>query len=144
MIGPTRPACDRGVADALSLVLIAPFAVGLAILVVVLGQRVESEAQLRTAAEAAAQAAALERTGDDAQRAAEAVARAMLDDGSCYDLVVAPPRLDIEQAIGTTIGTWSVTITCTLRHDDVGDVVGRPVVLSATAHATVDMFRDGG
>lgn len=136
---------DRGAADALSLVLIAPFAIGLAILVVVLGQRVESQAQLRTAAEAAAQAAALERDELDARRAAEDVARAMLvNPGTCSDLDVRPPELRVDDAIGTTVGTWSVTIFCTVPNEGVRGVVREPVTLSATAFATVDMFRSGG
>lgn len=136
---------DRGAADALALVLIAPFAVGLAIIVVVLGQRVEAQAQLRTAAEAAAQAAALERDEADAQRAAEHVARAMLvDPGTCSDLEVRRPELRVEEAIGTSIGTWTVTILCTVPNEGVRGVVRAPVTLSATAFATVDMFRSGG
>ena len=53
---------DRGAADALALVLIAPAVIGLAVLVVMLGRSVDSRAQAQSAAEAAAQAAALERS----------------------------------------------------------------------------------
>ena len=66
---------DRGAADALGLVLIAPVMVGLAILVVSLGRGVDSQAQARSAAEAAAQAAVLERNGHDAEQAALRVRR---------------------------------------------------------------------
>lgn len=136
---------DRGAADALSLVLIAPFAIGLALLVVVLGRRVESEAQLRTAAEAAAQAAALERNDLDAARAATAVAEAMLvSEGTCTDLRVVPSPLRVDEAVGTSLGTRSVTIFCTVPNEGVGQVLPDPVELSATAHATVDLFRAGG
>ena len=43
---------DRGTADALGLVVLAPFVVGLALLVVWVGRSVDVDAQLRTAAEA--------------------------------------------------------------------------------------------
>ena len=53
---------DRGAAEALGLVLIAPVAIGLALLVVFLSRQVDARAQVRTAAESAAQAAAQERS----------------------------------------------------------------------------------
>lgn len=136
---------DRGAADALSLVLIAPFAIGLALLVVVLGRRVESEAQLRTAAEAAAQAAALERNDTDAARAATDVAEAMLvSNGTCADLRVSPSPLRVDEAVGTSVGTRSVTIFCTVPNEGLSQVLSEPIELSATAFATVDLFRAGG
>ena len=80
---------DRGATDALGLVMIAPAVIGLAILVVALGRGVDARAQLRSAAEASAQAAALERDAGSAAAAAEVVARAMLvDTEACSDLVV--------------------------------------------------------
>ena len=75
---------DRGAADALALVLIAPAVIGLAVLVVMLGRSVDSRAQAQSAAEAAAQAAALERSPAAADAAARRVAEAMLvDHDSC-------------------------------------------------------------
>ena len=67
----------RGAADALALGLIAAAAIGLAVLDVMLGRSVDSRAPAQSAAEAAAQAAALERSPGAADTAARRVAQAM-------------------------------------------------------------------
>lgn len=132
---------DRSAADALGLVLVAPAVVGLAILVLALGRSVDARAQVRTAAEAAAQAAALERNATDAARAGTAVAEAMLTDrDGCAD-----PRVDVAYPSTTggpsTEGIVAVTVTCTVS--DRGIAVVRPGQRAerATAYATLDPFR---
>jgi len=134
---------DRGAAEAYGLVLLAPAAIGLAILVVSLGRQVESEAQLRTAAEAAAQAGALERTHGAARAAAERVAAEMLIDGrTCADRVVRVPN-DPARGVGMSAGMIEVTIACTVPNDGLEEVQDADVTQSATAYATVDEFRAG-
>lgn len=132
---------DRGAADALGLVLIAPAVVGLAILVVALGRGVDARAQVRTAAEAAAQAAALERNGSDAARAGVAVAAAMLtDEDAC-----AEPQIDVVYpALASPAGTdavVAVTVTCYVSDRGIAVVKPGARMERATAYATLDPFR---
>lgn len=132
---------DRGAADALGLVLIAPAVIGLAVLVVALGRSVDARAQVRTAAEAAAQAAALERNATDAAHAGVAVAEAMLTDRDAC----AAPRVDVAYPSppggAAADAVVAVTVTCTVS--DRGIAVVRPGsrVEQATAYATLDPFR---
>jgi Flp pilus assembly protein TadG len=135
---------DRGAAEAYGLVLLAPAVIGLALLVVSLGRSVESEAQVRTAAEAAAQAGALERTHRAARSAAQRVAAEMLvDDATCSDRVVSVPNAPA-RGVGMSAGMIEVTISCTVPDDGVDEVQESDIVRSATAYATVDQFRAGG
>jgi Flp pilus assembly protein TadG len=143
--GDVAPASDRGAAEALGLVVIAPAVIGLALLVVMLGRSVESEAQLRTAAEAAAQAAALERTHDAAHAAAERLVDDMLrNDTTCerdrrrVDVPNEPGR-----GVGMSAGLIEVTVTCTMSNRGV-EVITDDRTESVTAYATVDQFRAGG
>lgn len=136
---------DRGAAEALGLVLFAPFAVGLALLVVALGRSVESEAQMRTAAEAGAQAAALERTQTDAEAAARRVVDAMLvNDLTCpdHDGRVRVP-VDASRGVGLNAGLVEVVVTCVASDRGI-ERVAEPVERSVTAYATVDRFRASG
>jgi hypothetical protein len=125
-------------ADALGLVVLAPFVVGLAMVVVWLGRSVNVDAQLRTAAEAAAQAGALERTHADAVRAAERVVDSMLGESLECDEVraVVPQRSDV----GLRAGLVEVTVVCSI---DRSALPTRADDRSATAWATVDRFRVG-
>ena len=141
----SRAARDRGAAEALGLALIAPAVIGLALLVVMLGRSVESEAQLRTAAEAAAQAAALERNHADARDAAERLVDDMLvNETTCGrdDRDVAVPN-DPSRGVGMAAGLIEVTVTCTMSNRGV-EAVSSPRTRSVTAYATVDRFRAGG
>lgn len=136
---------DRGAADALGLVLIAPAAIGLALLVVALGRFVESEAQLRTAAEAAAQAAALERNHTAAEAAARRLVDDMLvDDTTCRrdDRRVTVPN-EPSRGVGLASGLIEVTVTCTMSNRGVEEITA-PRTRSVTAYATVDQFRADG
>ena len=133
---------DHGAAEALGLVLIAPAAIGLALLVVALGRSVESEAQLRTAAEAAAQAAALERTHSAAEAAARRLVDEMLvDDATCRpgDRTVVVPD-DPGRGVGLGSGLIEVTVTCTISNRGI-EAITAPRTESVTAYATVDQFR---
>lgn len=134
---------DRGAADALGLVLIAPAVIGLAILVVSMGRDVDARAQVRSAAEAAAQAAALERNAPDAAVAAEAVARAMLvDDDACRELAIAVryPAAPVSPT-GNSFGLVEVDLRCTVSDRGIEIVRSGDHPESVTAVASVDFFR---
>ena len=137
---------DRGAADALGLVLITPAMIGLALLAIMLSRNVDSRAQMRSAAEAAAQAAALERDAVAAEAAANRVAAAMLVDlDACagLDVQVRFPTAP-EPGIGTSFGFVEVDLRCTVSRRAVESLderseTDRTSVI--TAVATVDFFR---
>ena len=134
---------DRGAADALGLVLIAPVAIGLAVLVIALGRGVDARAQVRSAAAAGAQAAALERTPSDAERAATAIVDAMLvDEDACSTPVVtvdypSPPA----SRPTTSFGTVRVTVRCSVSDRGLELLGTGPGDELFTAAATIDLFR---
>ena len=137
---------DRGTADALGLVLIAPAVIGLAILVVALGRGVDARAQVRSAAEAAAQAAALERDAGSSTAAANSVARAMLvDSDTCSNPavhVVYPAAASA--ASGVSSGLVEVTIKCEVSDRGIEVVQFGSREERVTAVASVDFFRAAG
>lgn len=137
---------DRGAADALGLVLIAPAVIGLALLVVALGRGVDARAQVRSAAEASAQAAALERDAHSASIAANEVARAMLTDSdACPDpsIGVVYPRPGAPTS-GISFGLVEVTIRCTVSDRGIEVVQSGSREQVVTAVASVDFFRASG
>ncbi|CAN5444525.1 hypothetical protein BH23ACT3_BH23ACT3_04060 [soil metagenome] len=122
------------------MVLLAPAVIGLALLVVFLGRQVDSRAQVQSAAESAAQAAALQRTPVAAERAAfEAVAAMLVDSDTCEGPVVG---VDLSEfAPG---GFVAVTVECLVSRRGV-EPLGAPAVRqSVTATAAVDPFRSTG
>jgi Flp pilus assembly protein TadG len=128
---------DRGAADALALVLIAPAVIGLAMLVVMLGRSVDSRAQARSAAEAAAQAAALERSPGAAETAARQVATAMLTDrDSC-----AAPSVSVDTDRFRPGGAVRVTIECHATSRGIEAVQHSSRSFTAEAVAHIDTFR---
>jgi hypothetical protein len=120
------------------LALLAPAAVGLALVIVFLGRDVDSRATVQGAAESAAQAAARERGPAAATRAAQRVgAVALADHTAC-----ATPHVHVDTARFRPGGMVTVTVSCTV--DTAGlDLVAPPraVTRSATAHATIDPYR---
>ncbi len=119
--------------------LFFPAMLGLALMVVWLGRKVDAGAQVRAASEAAAQAAARQRTPVAGLAAARRTAAAVLSTGTC--------------AGGSSVsiaGDWSpgaavtVTVTCTPRRADLGLLAPNPVTLRATATATIDPYRAAG
>lgn len=133
---------DRGAADALGLVLIAPAVLGLALLVIALGRGVDATAQVRSAAESAAQAAALERSPGAAGAAAERAVDAILGgSANCDDpsvVTVYPPTPP--PSAGVNVGIVRVTVSCRVSDRGV-EVITQPYEESVTAVATVDFFR---
>jgi Flp pilus assembly protein TadG len=128
---------DRGAADALGLVLIAPAMIGLALLVVALGRRVDSQAQSRSAAEFAAQAAVLERTPAAAVAAAERTAAAMLTDPD----TCGSPSVIVDTADFRPGGSVTVTVNCTASSRALGAVQSEGRQVGSTAVAYIDQFR---
>ncbi len=128
---------DRGEADVLGLVLLAPVMIALALLVVFLGRQVDSQAQVRSAAESAAQSAALQRSPVGAVDAARMTAMAMLVD---HDTCLAP-EVAVDTSAFAPGGTVAVTVTCEVSTRGL-DPVGRSGrVFSATAMASIDPYR---
>ncbi len=128
---------DRGAADALALVLIAPAVIGLALLVVMLGRSVDARAQAQSAAEASAQAAALERSPGAAKAAADRVAAAMLvDHDSC-----AAPAVRVDTSAFGPGGEVRVTIECRASARGIEAVQHSPHTFVAEAVAHIDEFR---
>lgn len=129
---------DRGAADALGLVLIAPAVIGLAILVVALGRGVDARAQLRSAAAAGAQAAALERNSSDARAAAERVVGSMLVDP---DVCPSPPTVAVSYPSAGVGGRVTVTVSCTGSNRGIEVVQPGARGETFTASASLDDFR---
>ncbi len=129
---------DTGSADALGLALIAPAALGLALVLLLIGRGVDGRATAQNAAEAAAQAAARERTLAGATLAASAVASAMLvDDATC-----ARPEVStgVDGDVFAPGGVVRVTVSCSTSADGL-DLVGAGGSTVVTAYAVIDTFR---
>ena len=128
---------DRGAADALGLVLIVPVVLGLAVLVVALGRGVDARAQVRSAAESAAQAAALERNSVAATQAAQQVADAMLTDpDTCSN-----PNVMVDTADFRPGGAVGVTVQCSVSNRGIEAVQAGSREERVTAYASIDFFR---
>ncbi len=139
--GPS-PTRDRGTNEALGLVLVAPVAIGLALLVVFLSRQVDSRAQVRTAAESAAQAAAQERSPAAAEVAARQVVVAMLTDPDTCD----SPAASVDVTRFAPGGLVAVTVSCSVSSRGIELVVPADRQISGTeftvtATATIDRFR---
>lgn len=135
---PGHVAGDRGSADALGLALLAPAAIGLAVVIVFLGRGVDSRATVQSAAESAAQAAAQERTPAAAVAAANDVGAAMLVDRATCD----SPSVVVDTSAFRPGGSVAVTISCTVSPDGL-ELIGPPPPneYTATAFATIDPLR---
>ena len=129
---------DGGSSDALGLELIAPAAIGLALVILFLGRGVDSRATVQSAAESAAQAAAQERTPATAVAAARQVADAMLVDRS----TCTSPSVTIDTSAFRPGGVVAVTVSCSVS--SAGLELIRPPdhgPYTATAFATIDPLR---
>jgi len=124
-------------------VLVAPMML-FAVLVFFLGRGIDLNAQLRAAAEASAQAAALERDPVSAQAAADAAATAMLDRTVCANPTVSVGYPNDSPAAGIDVGLVEVTVTCGVTNDGFEAFQSRDGTRSARAAATIDYFRARG
>jgi len=129
---------DRGSTDALGLALLAPAAIGLAVVIVFLGRGVDSRATVQGAAEAAAQAAAQERSPAAAVAAAREVGGAMLVDASSCSM----PEVSVDTSEFGPGGRVTVTVSCTVSTTGL-ELVDPPATgpTTATAFAAIDPLR---
>ncbi len=136
--GRRRCRSERGSSDALGLALIAPAAIGLALVILFLGRGVDSRATVQSAAESAAQAAAQERTPAAARAAAQQVADAMLVDGS----TCSSPAISIDASAFRPGGQVVVTVSCSVSAAGL-ELIGPPDhgPYTAVAFATIDPLR---
>ncbi len=128
---------DRGSGEVLGLVLFFPAMIGLAVMVLWLGRRVDAGAQVRAASDAAAQAAARQRNPSAGVSAARSVAAKMLRDTQCD----GGARVSIDAGGWQPGGRVSVTVTCTPTRRDMGLLGPNRVVMRATSVATIDRYR---
>ncbi len=129
---------DAGASDALGLALIAPAALGLAIVILFLGRGVDSRATVRVAAETGAQAAVQERSPSAAVAAAQAAASAMLVDTATCD----SPRVAVDVGDFRPGGTVTVEVACSVSTAGL-ELIDPPSgeTFRATAIATIDPLR---
>ena len=131
---------DTGSSDALGLALLAPAAIGLAVVIVFLGRGIDARATVQNAAESAAQAAAQERSVAAAVAAANEVGRAMLVDPT----TCAAPSVSVDVSAFRPGGQVAVTVSCTVSADGL-ELIDPPASgpTTATAFATIDPLRGG-
>lgn len=131
---------DRGASDVLALVLLAPAAIVMALVIIFIGRQVDARAQVHAAAEAGAQAAALARDPSNADRAARrAVAATLVDVRTCADPVVGVDLSDFRPG-----GVVAVTVRCVTRPEGLEPTGAAAVGVEARAAATIDAFRAAG
>lgn len=138
--GPLRCGGSHGASDALGLALIAPAAIGLALVILFLSRQVDSRATAQSAAEAAAQAAAQERSPAAAVAAARSVTDAMLiDDTTCSNPTV---RVDVSAFAAPVEPFVSVEVSCSTSRAGL-EPIGAPAPAAQTyvAFATIDPLR---
>jgi Flp pilus assembly protein TadG len=129
---------DRGLA-AVEMAVVAPFLVGMMLLVMFVGRVSEADANVQRAASEAARAASLRQHPVDAVAAAESTVHANLSASgvACTSLAV-----DVDTAVFEPGGQVSVTVTCTASMSDVG-LIGVPGTRTFSAHKVevIDRFR---
>ncbi len=131
---------DRGASDALGLALIAPAALGLALVILLISRGVDARATTQNAAEAAAQAAARERSLPAAQAAADRVTGAMLIDGDTCGDPSTTTTVDGGGAFEPG-AVLRVTVSCTATTRGLDLIGADDSTQAATAFAVVDTFR---
>lgn len=132
---------DRGAAEVVALMVIAPVVVALVVLVFFTGRQVDARSTVRSAADAAAQAAAQQRSAVGADQAARAAVAVALggDDTNCSP----DPTIDVDLTAFAPGGTVRVTVTCTIDRSDLGGLAPPARSFSATGVAVVDTYRAG-
>ena len=132
---------DRGEANALGLVLIAPAAIALAVLILWIGRKVDTDAQVQAASSSAAQSAALQRTPALAVVAARSTAAAMLRDAkACAQGATVVVDIDDFRPGGSVV----VAVSCSPQRSDLSLIGPAPATFVATATATIDLHRSAG
>jgi Flp pilus assembly protein TadG len=132
---------DRGDANALGLVLIAPVAIALALMILWIGRKVDTDAQVQAASSAAAQAAARQRNPATAAAAAKATAAAMLTDAKACSNGSA---ISIDTSQFHAGGEVTVVVTCSPQHSDLLGLGASSAPFVATSTASIDIYRAAG
>ncbi len=132
---------DRGEANALGLVLMAPVAIALAVLVLWIGRRVDTDAQVQAASSAAAQSAARQRTPAAAVAAAQSMAVLMLTD---VKACAGGPAVSIDASQFRAGGAVTVVVACSPERSDLGLSDPQSATFVATSTASVDAYRSLG
>ncbi len=135
---------ERGSA-AVEIALLAPL-LGALFLVVVFGGRVALARQtVQTATADAARAASIERTADDAQRAATQIAHATLAN---QGITCATTTIDVDtrgfKLLPGTPATITVTVSCDLVTADLSLPLPGTIRVSATNSSELDLYRGRG
>ena len=138
---PSRRREQRGDAEVVGLVLIAPVVAAFVLLVFWLGRQVDTRTQVRQAADAAAQAAARQRDPTHATQAARQAATVMLADN---ERCAGGPDVLVDLATFTPGGVVTATVRCRTAHSGVELVTQTDDVYTATATAVIDTYRSGG
>ena len=131
---------DRGAAEVVAAIMIAPVVVGFTVVVFFLGRQVESRASVRTAADSAAQAAARQRDPTAADAAARQTAVDMLGDSSTC---AGGPTVVVDLSDFRPGGIVSVDITCTTDNDDLAAVAAPSRAFTGHGAAVIDTYRAG-
>ncbi len=129
---------DRGEANALGLVLIAPVAIALAILILWIGRKVDADAQVQAASSVAAQAAARQRSPLAAVAAAQSTATLMLTD---VQACAGGPAVSIDASHFRAGGEVTVVVSCSPQRTDLGLPGSERATFSASSTALIDPYR---
>ena len=140
MKSPRTPHDDRGAAEVVAAIMIAPVVVGFAVLVFFLGRQVESRASVRTAADSAAQAAARQRDPTAADAAARQTAIDMLGDSSTC---AGGPTVIVDLSNFRPGGIVAVDIACATGSDDLAAVAAPSRTFTGHGAAVIDTYRAG-
>ena len=131
---------DRGDAEVVGLVLIAPVITAFVLLVFWLGRQVDTRSQIRQAAEAAAQAAARQRDPQHARTAALAVAITML---ATNPTCAGGPVVELDLAGFQPGETVTATVRCRTARTGVELVATSDQEFTATSTAIINTYRSG-
>jgi Flp pilus assembly protein TadG len=129
---------DRGESNVLGLVLIAPAALVVALLVLWVGRVTDTEAQVQAASAAAAQAAARQRSPMAAEVSARATAAAMLTDSAACG---GGAQVSVDSSRWRPGGQVVVTVSCVPDRTDLAALAPDARELTGTASATIDPYR---
>lgn len=129
---------DRGEANALGLVLIAPVAIALAFLILWTGRKVDTDAQVQAASSAAAQAAARQRSPVAAVGAAQSTAALMLTDVQACS---GGPAISIDASQFHAGGEVTVVVACSPQRSDLLLANPGKATFTASSTAPIDLYR---
>ena len=125
----------------MGLVLIAPVAIALAVVILWTGRRVDADAQVQAASSAAAQAAAHQRNVGAAVAAAQDTADAMLVDVTAC---AGGPMVSIGAANFRPGGDVTVVVSCSPARSDLALAGPSAATFTASSTASIDMYRSAG